>query len=1089
MLFRFNCITDLFLKKFVILVPLFLFAVCTLAQTEENDYREKFALPSPNAANLGSFGNIPVNLYTGAVGIDIPLCELKGRQLSMPVSVSCKTSGIRLTERPSRIGMGWTLHAGGAVSRVVRGIPDELETYDANQNNYTGGCQIKLKNRGVNLFSTIFDITKKVNNIENDILNFEKRDNPTRQALSSVRYGWLDKGWDDYHFTVGGKSGSIVWDDRGKPHFMEKCGLKILKDPFNNNTDSSWVFLDQSGIEYTFKQKEHAVAHLSAFGKEFDSTPWGRQVRQCGDHFPHDAIPLNEYGYISAWYLTMVSMPSEIGGETITLKYNEAERPYSDYSISQNLLWGDENQDFYVKKKNKNFAKYFPDENKNSKLFTDRFVTTGRNVFLESIENNRGDMVVFQDSMIYELTPPYHHSAKTRFFDRVLKHITMYDRNENEVRKFTFHYKEGQKGDKKNKKMFLHRIFQSGKYFSSEPETVPPYTFRYYDDKGKITDNPQLQPSWPYPFAQDYWGYYNGNYNNKSLIPTLEYLKVFLTNDREINLKNKVADDKLPDFNNFANRHPNSTAMKLGTIAEITYPTGGKTVFEYEPHKATMIPITKSYITGTEKVEMIVGGLRIRRIWDYDKVSHAVVNERTFHYENAILTSRPNFYHEDEQEYVIRREGNSIINNGKMSKRHISSNSISLLPKHLPNHIVYGKVTERFSNGSSLVYHYDVQYMSAPNPQPFPPFQPPALSKHEAENGKLIKLVSKDLNGKTVEEKVYSYKTKRFDQMAQRLAIMPKLIPNFYGGESDLCPATLLCTPEYHLRVYASDYASWVVQDNQKTISFRNGKKVKEEESYEYNKNIFTDYTVLKKKSSIDSEGNSHEWRYSYSCDKDLQVRTPSSVLDNMNAHNYIKPLIKEHYVNDVLVDRQETVYKGLGEFSQFIPAEIYKWNSQKNIDELVMQITNMDDTDTDVFSGNGILTGYTDRNGVPHSFILHKGYDRVAEVIGLSKDQLDKDYYSIVKGIRTHKFSESPDLSKVKADVAYLKSTLKPLIDHTKYQVKFKTMAPQIGLTSETDTNGRSVYYTYDALGRLKAIVDNEGNMVKDFEYHYKGQ
>lgn len=45
-------------------------------------------------------------------------------------------------------------------------------------------------------------------------------------------------------------------------------------------------------------------------------------------------------------------------------------------------------------------------------------------------------------------------------------------------------------------------------------------------------------------------------------------------------------------------------------------------------------------------------------------------------------------------------------------------------------------------------------------------------------------------------------------------------------------------------------------------------------------------------------------------------------------------------------------------------------------------------------------------------------------------------------------------------------------------------THLPGIGMTSQTDLNGNTVYYEYDALGRLSAIRDNERRLLKSYQY-----
>jgi len=50
-------------------------------------------------------------------------------------------------------------------------------------------------------------------------------------------------------------------------------------------------------------------------------------------------------------------------------------------------------------------------------------------------------------------------------------------------------------------------------------------------------------------------------------------------------------------------------------------------------------------------------------------------------------------------------------------------------------------------------------------------------------------------------------------------------------------------------------------------------------------------------------------------------------------------------------------------------------------------------------------------------------------------------------------------------------------------------TYDPLIGMSSETDTNGKTIYYEYDDFGRLKYILDYKGNVINKTDYHYKQQ
>lgn len=80
--------------------------------------------PSPNAS---AAQNIDVDMFHGACNVGIPLYGLKSRQLSASVKLSYATPSKKSSEtyHPGWVGLGWTLSAGGSITRNIRGIPDE----------------------------------------------------------------------------------------------------------------------------------------------------------------------------------------------------------------------------------------------------------------------------------------------------------------------------------------------------------------------------------------------------------------------------------------------------------------------------------------------------------------------------------------------------------------------------------------------------------------------------------------------------------------------------------------------------------------------------------------------------------------------------------------------------------------------------------------------------------------------------------------------------------------------------------------------------------------------------------------------------
>lgn len=86
--------------------------------------------PSSEAQSLGDFAEIPVDLYTGRININIPLFTISYKDIEVPVSLSYHGGGIKVDDECGAVGLGWTLNAGGVVNRILRGMPDELSESD-----------------------------------------------------------------------------------------------------------------------------------------------------------------------------------------------------------------------------------------------------------------------------------------------------------------------------------------------------------------------------------------------------------------------------------------------------------------------------------------------------------------------------------------------------------------------------------------------------------------------------------------------------------------------------------------------------------------------------------------------------------------------------------------------------------------------------------------------------------------------------------------------------------------------------------------------------------------------------------------------
>jgi hypothetical protein len=97
----------------------FIFFYIVIGQTNQ-----RIIPPSPNAASLGQFGDIPVSYYSGIPEITIPIYTIKCGCITLPISLNYHASGIKVAQESGWVGLGWSLFAGGVITRTVCGYDD-----------------------------------------------------------------------------------------------------------------------------------------------------------------------------------------------------------------------------------------------------------------------------------------------------------------------------------------------------------------------------------------------------------------------------------------------------------------------------------------------------------------------------------------------------------------------------------------------------------------------------------------------------------------------------------------------------------------------------------------------------------------------------------------------------------------------------------------------------------------------------------------------------------------------------------------------------------------------------------------------------
>ncbi|MCD7901068.1 MAG: hypothetical protein LUH22_14720 [Bacteroides sp.] len=218
------------MKKKIYLLILTLVSMSLLpAFSQKNEYEQQFAkFETPTVASFTKFIDHPVNLFNGTPDVNIPIYTLKDGMVEIPITLRYNTSGIKVAEEASWVGLGWNLNVGGVIVQNSVGRQDNSRYFTENLNYYPSG-----------IFQNYTTIPYNVN------------DKSTYDSFFSfAKEGNLEP--DAFYFSYPGNSGKFFIDYRDNTiHQIKKD--KSIKIENQKNTDT-WKITTETGIIHTFGQ-------------------------------------------------------------------------------------------------------------------------------------------------------------------------------------------------------------------------------------------------------------------------------------------------------------------------------------------------------------------------------------------------------------------------------------------------------------------------------------------------------------------------------------------------------------------------------------------------------------------------------------------------------------------------------------------------------------------------------------------------------------------------------------------------------------------------------------------------------------------
>lgn len=554
-------------------------------------------MPSPNAASLGLYGEVPVSLYTGTPNIEIPVYTLQEGKIKIPISLSYHASGVRVNQHPGWVGLNWNLNAGGAITRVVKGAEDEFQpttnpTSNTNAYYMYGYSQLNSTNWNT--------------------MTYSKDTEP-----------------DEFTFNFAGYSGKFYYDHNGQ--WKTKCDAPVrinLLTPVMLATPTdlqlkSGIGKDQAnyfagfeittpeGITYTFGGTTNAIEYTKPFFKQRES-----------------------FWVANTWYLTKIKTPQ---GQEVNFNYqvfsgtdgkficslspsvyykqrtgDAATCPTTAIPINQTPLYNGSliRPCYLLSITSASTSIFFDVSNSNEMRYEQRICNENIARLVPTTESDAPSKYNLYLSHLF----PNSESGETQMgtdsnpFNRMqwkkLERIRV-SGGGGPAANVSFVFDENQ-----SKRLLLKRV----KYNDLTPNSMCSnnYDLSYYEDytlPGYLDTGDQT----------DHWGFFSKNsFNLKTLEPS--YVSTFASHK-----------EASSDIN----------VLRSGLLSKIVYPTGGYTELEYEPHTFSKY-LNVDQATGNTTLtlnssNLRIGGVRIKKltISDNDRI-----NTKNYTYtENAGVSS------------------------------------------------------------------------------------------------------------------------------------------------------------------------------------------------------------------------------------------------------------------------------------------------------------------------------------------------------------------------------------------------------------------------------------------------------------------
>jgi YD repeat-containing protein len=767
------------MKNYISIVAVLFWGLSCLpfAKAEETGLISQYVI-TPTATDIVLSSDIQVSYFTGQANITIPLYETSQLGIPFHVSLNYDGSGYLVNKLPGWTGHGWSLSAGGAITRVQQGQIDEWKRpacLSASETEYSEGY-LYHPGLAVSYLDTI------CGHLYNG-------------SMLSEEHWWFwvkDLQPDIFYFNACGLSGRFFLGNDGEWKVLSDQNVRVefdihdesnfispfiakypdLTDCYQPKTIKGFTLIDDKGIRYTFGGSSDAIDYsipISGIGYECNKTGYS----WCAN----------------AWYLTRIE--DRLGNLLYSLEYERGFFvTHASYRRQESFAIGEAS---YIN----NYTTYGIQTRTSAMSFSNSpfkyySFSISAPTYLSAVHLMDGTTLSFHSGKAFSTDSIAYPSLYNRFYkysggffkehydkimgrnDALYRYYYLgenheafmqykYDQNEQRckedpfratglkcldsitvscnnsiIRKISIRYNE------KAPKMHITQVSMT----NAEGGDVQQYDLSY--------NNFEALPSDYLASDFDDWGYYCC----EDSVMTKDYEMeehIVYTGPNTYYVFYTPKEGSVREYAYY--RNPEKS--KYGNLASIVYPTGGKATFQYEINNySRYLERNRQSIAEADSVTWC-GGLRIRSISLYDKAdSDTCSSKREFFYEledglsSGELSALP--------EHVFEWNPSGWMSNSLWVLT-VSESSVIPLQTSFGPHVGYSRVVEK-NAGEQTIYTYS-NFSDSKKDEPYFVYFQPSVTPFDSygevgyRRGRLLSIQKMDKNGQKRYESNNIYRT------------------------------------------------------------------------------------------------------------------------------------------------------------------------------------------------------------------------------------------------------------------------------------------------------------------------------------------